>query len=159
MTITLHTFATPEAFKAFRWDFIKRAEGVRTDPYVDHVGVPTIGVGFSLTDSRIRNLVFNALNWVDSDARLNSAADIAINKGFIEQLRTAVDKRYPVNDTAGLQSAINGILSNRAQALSGYSFIASNTRMVLAETQMPPVFELAVPKYHDRVRTALGLRE
>ena len=157
MAITLHTFATTAVFEAFRWDFIKRAEGVKVAPYIDHVGVPTIGVGFNLKDAGIRGLVFSQIDWVANDTRLSSPADIATNNGFISKLEAAVNKTYPPNDTASLQSAVNAILAQRAQALSGYGFIASNTSMVLTEAQMQPVFLLAVPEYHRRVRAALGL--
>ena len=156
MAITLHTFATTAEFETFRWDFIKRAEGVRTAPYVDGVGVPTIGVGFNLRDAAIRDLVFKSIKWVPNDGRL-TPADQLINNTFITRLTTAVDKKYVAEDDATLQSAINGILAQRAQALSSYSFIASNTAMVLPEVQMPPIFLLAVPDYHRRVRAALGL--
>jgi Ca2+-binding RTX toxin-like protein len=155
MAIQLHTFDTTDEFRSFRWDFIKQAESVRTNPYVDHVGVPTIGVGFNLKDSAIRALVFNALGWVKNDVRLGTNADKAANNVFIDQLTAAVNKTYAGNDTASLQNAVIGILNARSNALSGYSFI--NTSMVLAEEQMPPIFLLAVPEYHRRVRVALGL--
>ena len=156
MAIQLHTFGTTDEFNAFRWDFIKRAEGVKTNPYVDdYLGVPTIGVGFNLMGGTIRDLVFQALGWVTNDARITSAADKVANNAFIDQLTAAVNKTYAKGDTASLQSAIKKILDERAKKLSSYSFI--NTGMALAEEQMPTIFSEAVKVYQDRVRTALGM--
>ena len=156
MAINLHSFSTPAEFENFRWDFIKRAEGVRTAPYLDSVGVPTIGVGFNLEDESIRNKVFAALRWDINDSRL-TPADRLINNNFINNLVSAVNKNYSIGNDSGLRNAVNAVLVQRAQALSGYNFIAKDTSMVLQESQMPSIFLLSVPEYHRRVRLAIRL--
>ncbi len=67
--MTINFTSTPNSYLTDRLDFILSMEegGIpKLLPYVDNVGLITIGIGFNLADANVRSQVFASMGITDS---------------------------------------------------------------------------------------------
>ena len=92
--ITLHEISDLTTYKNALYDTIKRIEEKQVElaPYVDPNGIPSIGIGFNLRDSYVRQAVFDTLGIVDASIQ--------------QQLTNTINATYAPGDNSALQSAL-----------------------------------------------------
>ena len=128
------------AYEQFRYELIQKTEGVRRAVYPDSKGLPTIGIGFNLTDKNIRELVLAKFGITDVSMREEIAEIIKNNQSDIDALQTELD-----NKMEGLASQ-NPPLANR----STFTFSDGD----LGIDEMRSVFDVAVTIYDEGDPTA-----
>lgn len=116
-----HSILDSAVYFGRRFDEISVLEGVRSTPYLDTKGIPTVGIGFNLRTLSVKDAVFQAMN-INSALLTDPSQQIA-EQGYINQLTAAVQATYANN--AALQLALNNIMMARSidPLLAGQSHI------------------------------------
>ncbi len=109
MPITDTTSLTAEEFNTQLRAFLLGEEAGRTLPYYDTAGIATIGIGYNLTDSTMRQYVYESMGIVAGSPLGNSLYDVMTRQDFVDRAQAAADAKdwtslYQV--TAEMQQAL-----------------------------------------------------
>ena len=113
-----HTLAQTE-YESLRYQMLRQLEESGIEkllPYVDPIGLPTVGVGFNLTDRFVRNQVFSTLDIGEtglSYAGLGAEGQVA-EDSYVQRITDVIDATYfDASDTSILQDQLNIIMTER----------------------------------------------
>lgn len=129
------------AYERFRYDLIRRTEGVKQAVYLDSKNIPTIGIGFNLTDENIRNLILGVFEVTDP-AAIEDIKNIITNH--------TTNKTDPTTDL----NAKMAVLAAHKPKLANRSIFAFSDEQAGID-EMRSVFDEAVLLY-DNSDTNIG---
>jgi GH24 family phage-related lysozyme (muramidase) len=138
-----YTTLNTQAYEDLRYSLLVNVEE-RGDPkeqaYPDSKGIPTIGIGFNLSQQNIRDEILDTF-----DININAAAGSA-ERSYIDEITTISNQSW-LNNTAGLQTALDDVMARRAAdpAVPG-----TNKRSTFAfsdDAEIRTVFDALIPDY------------
>jgi Ca2+-binding RTX toxin-like protein len=148
MTMMSFRELSPAEYKRIRDQLLGDVEGRRSLPYLDtpQTKIPTIGIGFNLQDSNVRDAVLTQLGF-----NLNDSTDQAYRAQIANAVAPAAAASYKSN--ADLQAALNNIMKARHDAAQNASQPAANLPVTfsLSTNQMNKVLDTIQQTYEDRV--------
>jgi len=147
-----------EAYETERYNFKKALEGIEFNSYVDTNGNPTIGVGYNLRVSAVRDAVFDEILGASKSLMLNS-------KTLATALLEEINKTYLDSDDSTLQNNLNSVMAQYHAVYSSvpttFSFTGETTGRAVKdvydviiesyETGLNSKFSVSVPESEERV--------
>jgi GH24 family phage-related lysozyme (muramidase) len=120
-------------YVSFRYWLMVQTEGVTSVAYLDTANIPSIGIGFNLTNSTVFNAVMDDFGVGASET------------GVRAQLQSALGQSYASD--AALQSALDAIMAQRAQSMPG----AQDNFRFQTTADIQEVFATLAPSYETTV--------
>jgi Ca2+-binding RTX toxin-like protein len=147
MSIQLHTNYAFGNYADTLFAILKQLEGIKWQPYLDSKKIPTIGVGFNLTDSSVFDKVATTLG-IDPNASVSE-------RNYYNQIFAAA--RQPYSTVEDLLFALNSIMLDRYADITD---MAVNKQPafefdISSDAQIQLAFNKIIPAYEDRVTSWL----
>jgi hypothetical protein len=143
--INLHTLTQTDYAKLIA-KLLLNAEEDRNDPYLDSIGHVTIGRGFDIEQAgKVRNEVFktlglNQFNLIRDPDPNKEVLLHAKERNYVNRIIVAIGT---YNTDSGIQTALNKIMSERAQDsdFSNFPHITSHTSFHLTDAEIETTFQ------------------
>ena len=142
LTINFHVIADTPTYQNLRWQVISVEEGAELAPYLDGKCIPTIGIGFNLTNKQILSIVLTTLAPGLQTAQFN-------------ELQGIVSQNYVSQINKGKYTCTNTFPANLDDAMAAFhqqnNAIPATLAFANVDPQMRTTFDLAVKNYEKQV--------
>lgn len=150
------------AYANKRWELLTQLEesgDPKLPPYLDSVGIPTIGVGFNIKDAGVRAAVLRTLGFEIPENDVQPASGRP-DKRYFDDIVTELNKPYKDTpaDEALLRSRLDAVMARRAAdtAISAANRTHSTFAFASVEGEIRVTFDAIMPTYERSVTTWMG---
>jgi Ca2+-binding RTX toxin-like protein len=160
MALTNYNELSADVYTKELFNLLKQVEGAKTDIYLDTKNIPTIGIGFNISNAELRGRVLAMFGLDIGGNFLNYATDAekATEQDYIQRITNLINHIYSNNSTATittLQDNLNAIMDERYNKLSlanqalTQNFFGFNDNSDTGD--MRTIFDSILPTYEQKV--------